>query len=187
MQEAVIFPKPEEVNIIATRNGELTKIKGTEFRAPLAPYKTGFEFGYSSSFGLYFNTTNDTTAIPISVFKWEGVPSMSGDTIYKWGAFAACFNVYEKYEDDADENTWTTTCFKAQLKSSTATPPAVGEEIGFLVQLIGNKSTQHIDDIGNSNNWSDNYNIILPPSHSERVFIKRTNKLAPEFWTPYGA
>ena len=187
MQEAVIFPKPEEVNIIATRNGELTNIKGTEFRAPLAPYRTEFEFQYSSVYGLYVNTKNDTTAIPISVFKWVGIPNMTGDTIYKWESFATCVNAYERYEDDSDEFTWTSTYFQGQLISPTATPPAQGEDIGFLVQLIGNKSTQHIDDTGNTGSWMDPVSIILPPSHSERVFVKVKGKMDPGYWTPYGA
>lgn len=38
MKETVIFPDPQDVNIIATRNGELTQIPGLQFRAPVAPY-----------------------------------------------------------------------------------------------------------------------------------------------------
>ena len=49
MKEAVIFPDPQDVNIIATRNGELTQIPGTEFRAPIAPYRTQIKASWNSS------------------------------------------------------------------------------------------------------------------------------------------
>ena len=44
MQEAVIFPEPQDVTILATRNGELTQIPGTEFRAPLQPFTAGIQY-----------------------------------------------------------------------------------------------------------------------------------------------
>lgn len=39
MKEHVIFPEPQDVNILATRKGELTQIPGTEFRAPIVPFE----------------------------------------------------------------------------------------------------------------------------------------------------
>ena len=180
MQEAVIFPKPEEVNIIATRNGELTNIKGTEFRAPLAPFKTQFRFNAGSSSGPIIYTDTDTTAIPIVLFK--GVPNRAGEI--SWEAFATCFNAYETTLV-SDQDATHKTAFEAQLVKSSATPPDSDEEIGLIVQLIGNKTTQYIDDTADSSGtFSD---VILLPSYSQRVFVTAQNGIDPSFYKPYGA
>ena len=38
MKEQVIFHEPQNVTILATREGKLTQIPGSEFRAPIAPH-----------------------------------------------------------------------------------------------------------------------------------------------------
>ena len=182
MQEAVIFPRPEEVNIIATRNGKLTNIPGTEFRAALAPYKTEFRLYYSTSNGLSVRTSGDTTATPISVFKMGSQKNPYGGEDPIWVAFATCFNVYQENVINTFEDITHDTYFQARLIDSNATPPGPDENIGFLVQLIGTKTTQFIDD---TTSQGDSYDVVLPPSHSERVFVMQKNKVKPEFWTPH--
>lgn len=51
MKEQVIFPEPQNVTILATREGELTQIPGSEFRAPVAPHIANIsaEWGSTSS------------------------------------------------------------------------------------------------------------------------------------------
>ncbi len=178
MQEAVIFSKPEEVNIIATRNGELTNIPGTEFRAPVAPFKTQFRFYFSRTWGPCIYTDADTTAIPIALFEKQ----MNRDGTSMWKAFAKCYKAYAE-ELQEEEDARHATMFQAQLVSASATPPDSDEEIGLLVQLIGNKTTQFIDDTASSGGTYSN--VILPPSYSERVFVKVKNGIDPSFYEPY--
>ena len=178
MQEAVIFPKPEEVNIIATRNGELTNIRGTEFRAPVEPFKTQFRFYASRSWGPCIYTDADTTAIPIALFE----KFVNRDGKVSWEAFATCFNAFEETLI-SEENAIHSTAFEAQFVDSSYSAPDSDEEIGLLVQLIGNKTTQYIDDTAISGGSTTN--VILPPSYSERVFVTAQNGIDPSFYKPY--
>ena len=171
MQEAVVFPRPEEVNIIATRNGELTNIKGTEFRAPLLPYKSKLKVAAGKD--PYIDTSSDVTAIPLGVFEKD-----SRDD--QWNCFAACYNVYQS-TIDRNFDTWHRTFFRAML-NQYKNPPESEDIVGILIQLIGNKTTQFIDDTGGG---IGDYQVILPPSHSERFFLMQKNGFYDEFWTPY--
>ena len=173
MQEAVVFPRPEEVNIIATRNGELTNIPGTEFRAPLLPYKSKLRF--SAGKVAYIDTSSDVTPIPLGVFLKDSIDG-------KWECFAACYNVHQSLIEDSSDTGWQRTYFRAMLNQYKKAPEYGEVDIGILIQLIGNKTTQFIDDTGGG---SGDYQVILPPSHSERFFLIQKNHFYDDFWTPY--
>lgn len=49
MKEQVIFPEPQNVTILATREGKLTQIPGSEFRAPIAPHEFQIDVDWSDS------------------------------------------------------------------------------------------------------------------------------------------
>ena len=53
MKEQVIFPEPQNVTILATREGELTQIPGSEFRAPVAPHSTYISAKWDTSTSPY--------------------------------------------------------------------------------------------------------------------------------------
>ena len=172
MQEAVIFPKPEEVNIIATRNGELTNIPGTEFRTPLAPYQTLLRFN-PAGMEPYLLTDTDVTPIPISMFY-----ESSG---LKY-TYAKCLNIFEeRLEIDDDKSK--VTYFDAQLLKSKS-PPST-DRIGLMVQLIGNKTTHILDHFTDPPSSDDEAIVTLPPCHSERFLIVVANNINPAFYLPY--
>ena len=172
MREAVSFPKPEEVNIIATRNGELTQIPGTEFRTPLAPYECKIDLYFGGS-RMGVIATEDITCIPLGICiprtKHEYGLRSEYDTI------ARPINVYEMENTSyASPDLTTLTLFGAKMLAGH-TPPENDDTIGVLAQFIGNKTTRYIDG-GDS--------VILPPTHSERVLVWGQNTMRPDYWQP---
>ena len=170
MQEAVTFPKPEEVNIIATRNGELTNIPGTEFRTPLSPYITSLKF-WDKYLDIHFTSDDDVTVIPIAFYcksGWQKLP------------FAKCVGTYEKIVSHSHVE-MKATYFSAQL-TGEGSPPAINEELGVLVQLIGNKTTHEIDNFYEPSD--EPFDIVLPPAHSERILLRVKNQIDPGWYLP---
>ena len=185
MREAVIFPKPEEVNIIATRNGELTNIPGTEFRTPLAPYTTKLWVSDNmNAVRLSFYTSYDVTAIPLAIVR--GKSPYNGDDLTYYRTFAKPLDPYTTVRDrsyvgyeDIDFPNFTQ--FGAELLQNES-EPSPGDRIGYLLQLIGNKTTQIIDGFNNP----DQSDVILPPCYSERVLFWTKNPVTySKFWQPY--
>ena len=190
MREAVTFPKPEEVNIIATRNGELTNIPGTEFRTPLAPYKTKLWCGTGShdhlnSSNLRLYTSYDVTCIPLAIVRGSS-PSSESLTYYRTLAMPVNPFLEEarraSYGDDPYTDSPNIVQFGAKLTIGEVAP-AKGDRIGFIVQLIGNKTTQVIDMFNSPDDPSE---VILPPCYSERVLFWAKNPITrSSFWQPY--
>ena len=176
MREAVTFPKPEEVNIIATRNGELTNIPGTEFRTPLAPYKTQLwcgNYDHLDSKNLRLYTSYDVTCIPLAIVRG----STTSYTYYR--TLAKPIDPHVGYRrlpssyEEPDPHSPNVVEFGAKLRSGEVAP-ATGDRIGFIVQLIGNKTTQIIDAFDSP---SDPSEVILPPCYSERVLLWTKNPI----------
>ena len=190
MREAVTFPKPEEVNIIATRNGELTNIPGTEFRTPLAPYKTTLWCGTGShdhlnADNLRLYTSYDVTCIPLALVRGN---SSSGGSLTSYRTFAKPIDPHLEearqpgYGEEPDPDLPNIVEFGAKLTMGEAVP-ATGDRIGFIVQLIGNKTTQVIDMFNSPDDPSE---VILPPCYSERVLFWAKNPITrSSFWQPY--
>lgn len=88
MKEAVIFPDPHNVSIIANRNGEIVQIPGTEFRAPVAPFAAWMEYYAQEdvNFGrltVGFNVSIESTVIPIACYVKQNTTG-TPDSEYMW-------------------------------------------------------------------------------------------------------
>ena len=193
MREAVSFPKPEEVNIIATRNGELTQIPGTEFRTPLAPFKTKIWVTSSDDTlndqdvnshprndALYLKTSKDVSCIPLGICRFFS--SEPG----KYRVIARALDIVE-WVDWSEQREVTTLKFRAEMlrgfKYGDGSPyeqdkPEKDETLGILAQVTGNKHTQIVDSTG------DPGEAILAPCYSERIVVKFINPLeqSSNFW-----
>jgi len=177
MREAVIFPKPEEVNIIATRNGVLTQIPGTEFRTPIAPYETHVEFHCLSDYWgkdhtLEVHTNSEVTAIPLTMHEWN-------NSYNDYSTIPTIFPQNVRINSGRGIDEEKITRFKGYAPGYRQ-PPVKGSKIAVLVQLIGNRSTLKYD--ASDDTGITKCEVGLPYSHSELVLIGTVNQLEEDAW-----
>lgn len=114
MKEQVIFPEPQDVTILATRNGELTQIPGLEFRAPIVPFETDISVYWNTSSAYFSISHSDDVTVKVqSLCQMDGsrlrayaMPSersysKSGKTYVYWKQHTDNGSGY-KPDDDVD-------------------------------------------------------------------------------------